>query len=55
MKTEGGMIRRVYKTDGWPTTLMLVNAIGYLAEAPIIPILSVSWGRASREASTHSV
>ena len=22
-----------YKTDGWPTTLMLVNAIGYLAEA----------------------
>src|SRR5688500_1764523 len=30
---EGGWIRRVYKTDGWPTTLMLVNAIGYLAEA----------------------
>ena len=30
---EDGWIRRVYKTDGWPTTLMLVNAIGYLAEA----------------------
>ena len=30
---EDGWIRRQYKTDGWPTTLMLVNAIGYLAEA----------------------
>src|SRR5439155_1362575 len=29
---EDGWIRRNYKTDGWPTTLMLVNAIGYLAE-----------------------
>ena len=27
---ENGMIRRNYKTDGWPTTLMLVNTIGYL-------------------------
>src|SRR2546428_306449 len=30
---EDGWIRRNYKTDGWPTTLMLVTAIGYLAEA----------------------
>ena len=30
---EDGWLRRVYKTDGWPTTLMLVNAIGYIAEA----------------------
>ncbi len=30
---EDGWIRRVYKTDGWPTTLMLVNTVGYLAEA----------------------
>jgi pterin-4a-carbinolamine dehydratase len=22
----------LYKTDGWQTTMMLVNAIGYLAE-----------------------
>src|SRR5256885_4909448 len=27
---EDGWIRRNYKTDGWPTTLMLVNAIGYV-------------------------
>src|SRR6266516_993166 len=30
---QDGWIRRVYKTDGWPTTLMLVNAIGFCAEA----------------------
>ncbi len=30
---EGGALRRTYKTDGWPTTLMLVNAIGYVALA----------------------
>jgi len=30
---EDGWIRRYYQTDGWPTTLMLVNAIGYVAEA----------------------
>ena len=30
---EDGWIRRKYNTDGWPTTLMLVNAIGYLCEA----------------------
>jgi len=30
---EDGWIRRTYKTDGWPTTLMLVNAIGYVSEA----------------------
>src|SRR3989449_87680 len=29
---EDGWIRRNYKTDGWPTTLMLVTAIGYFAE-----------------------
>src|SRR5215470_17210507 len=30
---EDGWLRRKYTTDGWPTTLMLVNAVGYLAEA----------------------
>jgi 4a-hydroxytetrahydrobiopterin dehydratase len=52
---EGGMIRRVFKTDGWPTTLMLVNAIGYLAEAAYHhPDLSVTWGRITVKLSTHS-
>lgn len=52
---EGGVIRRVYKTDGWPTTLMLVNVIGYLAEAAYHhPDLSVTWGRVTVKLSTHS-
>jgi len=30
---EDGWLRRKYNTDGWPQTLMAVNAIGYLCEA----------------------
>jgi 4a-hydroxytetrahydrobiopterin dehydratase len=52
---EDGWIRRVYKTDGWPTTLMLVNSIGYLSEAAYHhPDLSVTWGRITVKLSTHS-
>lgn len=52
---EDGQIRRVYKTDGWPTTLLLVNAIAYLAEAADHhPDLSVSWSRLTVKLSTHS-
>jgi len=52
---EDKWIRRNYKTDGWPTTLMLVNAIGYLAEAAYHhPDLSVTWGRVTVKLSTHS-
>jgi 4a-hydroxytetrahydrobiopterin dehydratase len=52
---EDKWIRRVYKTDGWPTTLMLVNAIGYLAEAAYHhPDLAVTWGRVVVKLSTHS-
>ena len=52
---EGGWIRRVYKTDGWPTTLMLVNAIGYCAEAAYHhPDLAVTWGRVVVKLQTHS-
>ena len=48
---EDGWIRRNYKTDGWPTTLMLVNTIGYLAEAAYHhPDLAVTWGKRAGEA-----
>ncbi len=30
---EDGWIRRKYRTEGWKGTLMVVNAIGHLAEA----------------------
>src|ERR1051326_3757331 len=52
---ENGWIRRNYKTDGWPTTLMLVNAIGFCAEAAYHhPDLSVTWARIVVKLSTHS-
>lgn len=52
---EGGWIRRYYKTDGWPTTLMLVNTIGYLAEAAYHhPDLVVSWAKVWVKLQTHS-
>jgi 4a-hydroxytetrahydrobiopterin dehydratase len=30
---EGGCIRRRYSTTGWKSTLMVINAVGHLAEA----------------------
>ena len=30
---EGGWIRRKYRTHGWKGTLMVINAVGHLAEA----------------------
>jgi 4a-hydroxytetrahydrobiopterin dehydratase len=50
-----GAIRRLYKTDGWSTTLMLVNAIGFYAEAADHhPDLQVAWGSVEVTLSTHS-
>ena len=52
---QDGWIRRNYKTDGWPTTLMLVNTIGYLAEAAYHhPDLAVTWAKVTVKLSTHS-
>ena len=52
---EDGWIRRQYKTDGWPTTLMLVNAIGYLAEAAYHhPDLAVTWGKVWVKLKNHA-
>jgi 4a-hydroxytetrahydrobiopterin dehydratase len=52
---EDKVIRRAYKTEGWPMTLMLVNAFGYFAEAADHhPDLTVTWGRVVVSLSTHS-
>ena len=54
-RLEDGAIVRDYTTDGWPTTLMLVNAIGFFAEAADHhPDLAVSWGKLQVKLSTHS-
>jgi 4a-hydroxytetrahydrobiopterin dehydratase len=52
---EDGWLRRKFTTDGWPTTLMLVNAVGYLAEAAWHhPDLAVTWGKVWVKLKTHS-
>src|SRR5437899_789718 len=49
-----GWIRRKYTTPGWPHTLMLVNAIGYRAEAAFHhPDLSVGWAQVIVKLQTH--
>jgi 4a-hydroxytetrahydrobiopterin dehydratase len=54
-RLEGGALVREYQTDGWPTTLMLVNAIGFFAEAADHhPDLAVSWGKVGVKLWTHS-
>ncbi len=52
---EGDSIQRVYETDGWPITLMLVNAIGFCAEAADHhPDLSVKYRSVTVKLSTHT-
>jgi 4a-hydroxytetrahydrobiopterin dehydratase len=52
---EDGWIRRKFNTDGWPSTLMAVNTIGYLCEAAYHHAdLSVTWGKLWVKLSTHS-
>ena len=50
-----GALRRVFETDGWPVTLMLVNALGFVAEAADHhPDLTVTYRRVAIALSTHS-
>jgi pterin-4a-carbinolamine dehydratase len=52
---EADAIRRTYQTDGWPITLMLVNALGFIAEAADHhPDLTVTYRRVGVALSTHS-
>jgi 4a-hydroxytetrahydrobiopterin dehydratase len=52
---EDGWLRRKYSTDGWPTTLMLANAIGYLCEAAWHHAdLALTWGKLWVKLKTHS-
>lgn len=52
---EDGWIRRKFVTEGWQATLLLVNAIGFLAEAAYHhPDLAVTWGKVWVKLKTHS-
>ena len=52
---EDGWLRRKYTTDGWPTTLMLTNAVGYLCEAAWHHAdLAVTWAKVWVKLKTHA-
>lgn len=52
---EDGWIRREYSTAGWKATLMVVNAVGHLAEAAWHhPDLAVSYASVIVKLATHS-
>lgn len=50
-----GALHCAFTTDGWPSTQMLVCAIGYFAEkSDHHPDLDVHWGKVVVTLSTHS-
>jgi 4a-hydroxytetrahydrobiopterin dehydratase len=52
---EEGWIRRKYRTSGWKGTLMVVNAVGHLAEAAWHhPDLTVSYAFVIVKLMTHT-
>lgn len=52
---EDGWIRRKYKTTGWKSTLMVVNAVGHLAEAAWHhPDLNVSYAFVTVKLVNHA-
>ncbi len=52
---KDGLIHREYKTSGWKATLMVVNAVGHLAEAAFHhPDLSVSYASVVVKLMNHA-
>lgn len=50
-----GWLRREFKTDGWRSTMLLVNAISFFAEAANHhPDLEVHWGSVVVRLQTHT-
>jgi 4a-hydroxytetrahydrobiopterin dehydratase len=50
-----GWLTREFTTDGWRSTMLLVNAIAFVAEAANHhPDLEVHWGRVVVRLQTHS-
>ncbi len=54
-KLEDGWLRRKFSTGDWPTTLMLVSAVGYLCEAAWHHAdLAVTYAKLWVKLKTHS-
>lgn len=55
-EVRDGWLRKTYLTPGWPHTVMLVNTIGYLAEAAWHhPDLTVGYAKVTVKLQTHRV
>ena len=55
-RAEGGVIVRRFETTGWKATLMIVNAIGHLAEAAWHhPDLKIGYAKVTVMLQTHRV
>lgn len=51
---ESGSLRRAFRTDGWPTTVMLFNAIAFVSEAADHhPEMDVAWEAIRVRLMTH--
>lgn len=54
-RLEDGFIRRTYKTTSWKSTLMVINAVGHLAEAAWHhPDITASYAWVEVRLATHS-
>lgn len=55
-EVRDGWLRRKYVTPGWPHTLMLANAIGYVAESAYHhPDLELGYAQVVVKLQTHRV
>ncbi len=55
-EVRDGWLRKTYQTPGWGHTLMLVNTIGYIAEAAYHhPDLAVGYAQVTVKVQTHKV
>ena len=55
-EVRDGWLRRTYKTPGWPHTLLLAGAIGYIAEAGWHhPDLNLGYAQVTVKLQTHRV
>jgi 4a-hydroxytetrahydrobiopterin dehydratase len=55
-EVQEGWLRRTYNTPGWTHTMLLVQTIGYLAEAAWHhPDLSVGYAKVTVKLQTHRV
>ncbi len=55
-EVRDGWLRRTFTTPGWPHTMLLASAVGYIAEAAWHhPDLSIGYAKVTVKLQTHRV